>query len=309
MLWIPVAVVAAGVLVVLYASLIERRWYALRHHTVACLPPGAAPLRLLHISDLHLRAPQRKEIAFLRGLARVQPDIVVSTGDFLGDQHAVETVLHAVEPLKGRVANLFVLGSNDYYSPRFKNPLRYLMGPSKPRYGKPNPWPDLVMGLQQRGWELIHNRTLNVDGIDIVGLDDPHIGRDDVSVATPREGKPGFRLAVVHSPEPAERLGLLGYDLILAGHTHGGQLRIPGYGAVVTNTKGFPREWTRGVHRVKGGAWLHVSAGLGTSMFAPVRFACRPEACLLELVPRPKSEYAPAWDDSLPKGSVTYPSP
>jgi predicted MPP superfamily phosphohydrolase len=77
-----------------------------------------------------------------------------------------------------------------------------------------------------------------------------------------------------------------GYPLVLAGHTHGGQLRVPGYGALVTNCDLEPAR-ARGLHRHESagrGAWLHVSAGLGTSPYAPVRFCCRPEATLLTLV-------------------------
>ncbi len=132
---------------------------------------------------------------------------------------------------------------------------------------------------------MLSNEVIAVGDIDIVGLDDPHIGRAKMEVASEREDARAFRLAVVHSPEPTQQLASMGYDLIVSGHTHGGQIRIPGYGAIVTNTHGLPRPWVRGVHRV-GDAWLHVSAGLGTSMFAPIRFACRPEVCVLELVPR-----------------------
>jgi predicted MPP superfamily phosphohydrolase len=73
-----------------------------------------------------------------------------------------------------------------------------------------------------------------------------------------------------------------GCRLILAGHTHGGQLRVPFYGALVTNC-GIDRARARGLSRYEN-AWLHVSAGLGTSPFAPVRFSCPPEATLLTLV-------------------------
>ena len=76
-----------------------------------------------------------------------------------------------------------------------------------------------------------------------------------------------------------------GYDLVLAGHTHGGQLCLPGYGAIVTNC-GVDRSRVRGASRWGAHMRLHVSAGLGTSPYAPVRFCCRPEASLLELVPR-----------------------
>lgn len=284
MLKILAGLVGAGFLVLAYAGLVERRWYAVRRHTVPCLPEGAAPLTLLHLSDLHLRAAQQKKIRFLRSCARLQPDIVVATGDFLGDPSSVPPTLDALDGLRGRIVSLFVLGSNDYYAPVLKNPLRYLTGPSS-RHGhggRPNPWPALVDALTQRGWNLVANRAMSAGGIDIVGLDDPHINRHDLSVAVPRT-KPGFRLAVTHSPEPARRLAELGYDLIVTGHTHGGQIRIPGLGAIVTNTVGLPRTMARGLHRI-GGAWLHVSAGLGTSMYAPVRFACRPEVCVLELV-------------------------
>jgi predicted MPP superfamily phosphohydrolase len=75
-----------------------------------------------------------------------------------------------------------------------------------------------------------------------------------------------------------------GFRLVVSGHTHGGQLRVPGYGALVTNC-GLDRTRARGLSRWRDGAWLHVSAGLGTSPYAPVRFACPPEATLLTLVP------------------------
>jgi predicted MPP superfamily phosphohydrolase len=92
-------------------------------------------------------------------------------------------------------------------------------------------------------------------------------------------------LAIVHSPDPVPELAALGYDLILCGHTHGGQVRMPFVGAVVTNSK-IPTRLCMGMSRF-GRSYLHVSPGLGTSKYAPFRFLCRPEATVLEVVPRP----------------------
>jgi predicted MPP superfamily phosphohydrolase len=90
-----------------------------------------------------------------------------------------------------------------------------------------------------------------------------------------------------HCPEPRviDAFAADGYALVMSGHTHGGQLRIPGFGALVTNC-GLDRRRARGLSRWPGGGWLHVSAGLGTSPYAPVRFACPPEATLLTLTPQ-----------------------
>jgi predicted MPP superfamily phosphohydrolase len=284
LLWVLISLVGLGLALAFYAVVIERNWYAIRRHRVPCLPPGARPLRILHISDLHLRSGQRRKQRFLRELARLEPDLVVGTGDYLGDEVSVDATVATMAAIKPRASALFVLGSNDYYSPVPKSPLRYFrMHRPVPTPGKANPWPDLVEGLKGSGWELINNRALAVDGMDVVGLDDAHIGLADLSVATPRDGD-GFRLAVAHSPDGARELADLGYDLILCGHTHGGQVRVPGVGALVTNST-LPRSMARGLHRL-GVTWLHVNAGLGTSMYAPYRFACRPEVCVLELVPR-----------------------
>lgn len=275
---------SGGALMAFYAIVIERHWFALRTHVVPCLPPGARPIRVLHLSDLHLRAGQRRKRVFISRLQRIAPDLVIGTGDFLGDAVSNQTVFDVVAPLRGRIANLFVCGSNDYYSPVPKNPLRYFKRKrGRYKHGRQNPWQQMVAGLEGYGWTIINNRALVVDGIDIVGFDDPHINRADLSVASER-AHDGFRLAVAHSPDVARTLADLGYDLIVCGHTHGGQLRVPGYGALVTNCD-IPRAWARGLHQI-GDAWLHVSAGLGTSMFAPFRFACRPEVCVLELVAR-----------------------
>jgi predicted MPP superfamily phosphohydrolase len=275
-------VLGAGVAVLLYASLIERNWYAIRRHRVPCLPEGSSPMRVLHLSDLHLRGGQRRKRRFIAGLARLQPDLVIVTGDFLGDADSVPPVVDAVTAIPARVAALYVLGSNDYYGPSFKNPLRYFSKKRRLVHGTPNPWRDLVSRLDSKGWQLINNATLDLSGIDVVGLDDAHLGRADLTVARARNGD-GFRLAIAHSPDVANDLAALGYDLIVCGHTHGGQVCIPGVGALVTNSQ-LPRKMASGLHRL-GDAWLHVSAGLGTSMYAPYRLACRPEVCVLELVP------------------------
>lgn len=285
---LPALLVLCGgaIAVLAYASLLERNWFAVRRHRIPCLPPGARPLRVLHLSDLHLRAGQRRKRRFVARAADLGADLAVGTGDFLGDDRSWEAAVEAVGAIRPPLGGLFVLGSNDYYGARLKNPLRYFRrhAPGPYRGGRPlSSWPSLVAGLEGAGWRLVNNRALRLEGIEVVGLDDPHILRHDLSVATPRAHE-GFRLGVAHSPDVAPDLARLGYDLILCGHTHGGQVRVPGIGALVSNSS-LPPRFARGAHRI-GEAWLHVCAGLGTSMYAPVRFACRPELCLLDLVPR-----------------------
>jgi len=288
---IPVllGIAAFGVACFLYGALIERNWFALRTHRVPCLPPGSAPVKILHISDLHFRRGQRRKGEFLARCGATRPDLVVCTGDFLDAPGGIDVAVRAMRGLKPSAA-LYVLGAHDYYASTPSNPLRYFAGPSnrRPPKGRPLEWRDLVAKLSHEGWRLLRNDAmrLQLDGlgdVDVVGLDDPHLHREDLSVASARSNG-GFRLGIVHSPDAAPALAGLGYDLILSGHTHGGQVRVPWIGALVTNTKNIDRRMARGLHRLDG-AWLHVSAGLGTSGYTPFRFACRPEACVLELVP------------------------
>jgi predicted MPP superfamily phosphohydrolase len=183
-----------------------------------------------------------------------------------------------------------VLGSNDYWAPRFRNPLTYFTGPSSRRHRSAgrNPWRELVEGLEARGWTVLSNRRGRLGDVELAGMDDPHIRHDDPAVAVPPNGEvpASLRLGVVHSPyrRALDAFAGNGYDLVLAGHTHGGQVRLPGVGALVTNCD-LPRDRVRGLSRWSG-SWLHVSGGLGTSKYAPFRFACRPEASLLTVVPK-----------------------
>ncbi|MEV8337648.1 metallophosphoesterase [Leucobacter sp. NPDC077196] len=302
-----VALGAAAVGVLTWSTLIERRLFTVRRHTLPVLPDEHTPMRVLQLSDLHLAPWQAQKIDWVRSLAELRPDLVVLTGDLMGHREALPALLHALRPLVEQTPTVFVHGSNDYYGPLFKNPIKYLLEPSR----RSTRTPDLdnaaiTRALTDLGAIDLNNGatriTIRRTGVELLGLNDPHIRYDDAdrmraaaealapSPAGSDEDGGMVRLGVVHAPYQ-EALGALltaGSDLILAGHTHGGQVRVPGVGALTANCD-LPTEQARGLsvwfdaHRA---AYLNVSAGLGNSIYAPVRFACRPEASLLTLESR-----------------------
>jgi uncharacterized protein len=287
-------VVAAGSLAagVGYASVIERNAFAVREVTMPVLSPGSSPLKVLHISDIHMRPQQRRKQAWLRELARLQPDFVVNTGDNLSHPKAVPAVVQSLGDLLS-VPGVFVFGSNDYFGPRPKNPMNYLTNPGHRIHGEPLPWQDLRAAFTERGWlDMTHTRReFEVSGLLIAaaGVDDPHLTRDRYeTIAGAANPAVNLRLGLAHSPEPRvlDRFAADGYQLVMAGHTHGGQLCLPFYGAVVTNC-GVDRSRAKGASQWGTGMQLHVSAGIGTSPYAPLRFCCRPEATLLTLIAAP----------------------
>ena len=285
-LWVVTGVLGIGILCVLYGVLIEHHWFRLTTYRLPILPGASGgTLTVLHLSDLHFTAGDGRKARFLAGVPSA--DVTVVTGDILGEADAVEPVVAALRGVRGRVGSFFVLGSNDYYRPRPLNYLRYFFrGRSRRRKVTRNRAAELERALAGDGWVHLKNvrRDVTLDGqsVELLGMDDPHIHRSDLRVA-PRVSPDRFGLAVVHSPDPTPELAALGYDLIVAGHTHGGQVRLPVIGALVTNSH-MPRALAMGLVKI-GDAYLHVSPGMGTSKYAPFRFLCRPEATLLELQP------------------------
>jgi predicted MPP superfamily phosphohydrolase len=279
-----------------WATLVEPHAFALRRLTVPVLAPGSRPLRVLHLSDTHMTPGQGHKQGWIADLARLEPDLVVNTGDNLSHADALPAVLRAYGDLLD-LPGVFVFGSNDYYSPAPKNPVRYLTGgtgvASQGAWRRKTnlPFEQMRAEFTRRGWTDLTNRhdELQVAGrrLAFVGVDDPHLQLDELD-DEPADTTADLAIGVAHAPylRVLDRWNSLGYPLIMAGHTHGGQLRVPFYGALVTNCD-LDRSRARGLHHhATDGhpqSWLHVSAGLGSSPITPVRFACRPEAALLTL--------------------------
>ncbi|HEX6760944.1 MAG TPA: metallophosphoesterase [Propionibacteriaceae bacterium] len=284
--------VGAGCLA--YAGLYEVNAFRLRRVAVPVLPPGARPIRVLHVSDVHMTPFARARQRWLSTLGALEPDLVINTGDNLAHEEAVPYVLGSL----GRLLDcpgVYVWGANDYYAPKFKNPLRYLKGPSRSDRlpERTLPWQDLAHGFKEAGWiDLTHTRaSLEIKSIRLGfrGTDDAHIDQDRYAeVAGPIDhDEIDVAIGVTHAPygRVIDAMASDGHDLIIAGHTHGGQVCVPFYGALVTNCDLDTRR-AKGLSKHSAGgrtAWLNVSAGVGTSPYAPIRFACPPEATLLTL--------------------------
>ena len=291
------ALVGAGTLA--YAGLYEVDAYRLRRFTVPVLPAGARDVRVLHLSDIHMTPGRTRRQRWLTELSGLEPDLVVDTGDNLAHHDAVPFVLQSLGRLLD-VPGVYVWGSNDYSAPVLKNPLRYLTQRGKPPLPpapeRELPWVDLGEAFSRHGWtDLTHTTTtIEVAGVRVGfrGTDDAHLGRDHYAeVAGPVDrDRVDVAIGVTHAPyrRVIDAMTADGLDLVLAGHTHGGQVAVPGYGALVTNCD-LDAARVKGLSTNSAGgrtAWMHVSAGLGTSPYSAVRFACPPEASLLTLTAR-----------------------
>lgn len=297
------AVGVAGAAALTWGIGIERHLYTLRQHTVAVLPEGSDPIRILHVSDVHMAPWQVRKQAWLASLASLRPDLIIDTGDNLGHEDALRGIRAGFAGFAG-VPGAYVYGSNDVFSPAPRNPFRYFSGPSKfiedaPRLDIEGLDSFLSDGL---GWNSVDNGAASVDirghRIDIIGTGDAHRQWDRLdelpalaaALRTEESDLPRLTIGVTHAPyrRVLDAFAAEGADMIFAGHTHGGQIRIPGVGALVANCD-IPLSQSRGLSSWPSATRpipLNVSAGLGHSIYAPIRFACRPEASLITLVPR-----------------------
>lgn len=286
-----------------WARHVEIHRYTLREAELRILPPGARTRRVLHISDIHLLPDQHRKLAFLEHLESLRPHLVIDTGDNIASAAAVPALAQAIEPLLRR-PGAFVMGSNDMFAPMPKNPARYLLpdprpaGLTEPR--EPTlPTAELAARLSEHGWKDLTNTraTIELGGLEVrlAGVDDPHLERDRMPALpspaprTPEHGNV-LQVGVAHAPyrRVLDAFVADGAELILAGHTHGGQLRLPGIGALVTNCD-LPRQQARGLSDWQG-VPMNVSAGMGASPYSNYRLLTPPEATLLTLRARRPSD-------------------
>lgn len=292
---------AVGVGAAVWGIGIERYLFTVREATASALPPGSAPLRVLHVSDAHMAPWQHRKQDWLASLVELEPDLVVNTGDNLGHRDGLDGIRRAFAPFEG-IPGVFVHGSNDVHAPAPRNPMRYFTGPSK-SHTEPARLDTPAMDrffTDELGWTDLDNAAarMHVAGrdIDLFGVDDPHRSWDRPDVLPgaldglgPRDAGIA-RLGVTHAPYQRTLNAFvdLEADALFGGHTHGGQVCLPGFGALVANCD-IPLKQAKGLS-----TWSHsgrtvplnVSAGCGHSIYAPVRFACRPEATLLTLTAR-----------------------
>lgn len=290
------AALGAGALA--YGALVEARDFRVRREQLRIVPPGGLPLRILHLSDIHLLPGNHAKLEWLSTLHLLQPDLVVNTGDNISSADSIEPLLDALGPLLD-VPGVFVPGSNDYYEPKSANPLRYFRGPSALDEQRTTlPYRRLFDAFERHGWidltNAQHTSVLRGTRLDLAGTDDPHLGLDRWPGFPGVSNDPAriLRIGVTHAPyrRVLDAMVQDGADLVLAGHTHGGQICLPsrsGGRALVTNCD-LPTAQASGLStwtRFDRSAPLQVSAGIGAAPTFPVRLFCKPEAVLLDLEP------------------------
>jgi len=297
----------AGVSALAWGSLVERNRFTVRHETLPLLEPGARAIRVLHLSDIHLAPWQERKQRWIRSLIATEPDLIVNTGDNLGHTDALAAIEQTLEPFSG-IPGVFVHGSNDYFAPHSKNPFSYFTGPSDHNAETDALDISRLEGFFQDtlGWSNLNNSagslTVNGSVLEFFGVNDAHRNWDDLAalpgaIEGVREelsfddrtpGRNPLSIGVTHAPyrRVLDSFVTNGAELIFAGHTHGGQVRIPGMKRALVNNCDIPLEQSQGLSvwtHARHSALLNVSAGIGTSIYAPVRFACPPEAVLVTL--------------------------
>lgn len=251
------------------------------------LPAGLDGLRILHIADTHFPANARSLPRFRRAVERLRYDVVFATGDYAETTRGWPTVVEAFRDLEPGLGCYAVIGGHERYAAlRTRTDLwRYLQGLLNPA-ARPlvDPTP-LIDELRSTGVRVLINESVDVEiggeAVRLIGIDDASLGRDDLPAALPATPQGHFEILLSHSPDGVLHPLAQRIPLALSGHTHGGQIRLPGYGAPVRHAHAVNRQHPAGLMRI-GATETYVSRGFGTSTI-PFRLGARPELGVIEL--------------------------
>lgn len=244
------------------------------------LPSAFSGFRIAQISDLHNATFGRGNRKLLALLADSRPDIIVITGDFVDSRHTdMDTALHFAEEAVKIAPTYYVSGNHE---------------------ARMETYGDLCEALAQAGVTVLEDRavTLEKDGetVRLAGLADPSLtlkeeepGEVQAMVSARLESLTGgeadggadYTILLSHRPELLDTYASCGVDLVLSGHVHGGQFRIPFVGGLFAPSQGFFPQYDAGLYR-QGATAMVVSRGLGNSII-PIRINNRPELVLVEL--------------------------
>ena len=252
------AIFALGIAVVIDALFIEPRWIEVTHHLVPSRL--TRPLKIVHLTDLHTYGAGAVELDMLRLVGAEHPDLIVVTGDLISSPDAYEGCREVLRGLHAPLGVWVVHGNHEIWAP-VKDEEGY---------------------YRSEGSTILVNESVEVaDGIWIAGFDDAYAGSPDLERTLAGVPENAFKIALFHSPvffdEVAGRC-----DIALAGHTHGGQVRLP-----LLTPFWLPPSCGRYVDGwyEQQGSRMYVSRGIGISIL-PVRFLCRPEIAVFALEPQ-----------------------
>ncbi|MBM4086855.1 MAG: hypothetical protein FJ272_18865 [Planctomycetes bacterium] len=253
-------------------------------HSRAC---PADVIRVLHITDSHFKLGDEEKLAFAKSLGRYEVDFAFLTGDLIEDASGVRYCADMVRSLRPRYGTFVALGGHDYFEVTcFEVMLDALTRGGRHR-SMPNPTEELVRQLTDAGARVLVNEATTVDvrghRVAIVGLDDPFFGCPELEKAWRNVPESAFKMVLVHCPDVVDEIAARGADVAFAGHTHGGQIRIPPVGAVITRSTLHPRH-ASGIFRI-GHTAFHINNGLGSGKWTHLRLFCRPEATIVEIMP------------------------
>lgn len=282
-MWLTVSSALAGA--AFYSYAIEPKRFV-QHARVVTLPaPELKPLRVLHLSDMHFYKGQVSRRIFIHKLAEHDYDLIFITGDLIDNDSGTNLCLTALRPLKAKYGIFAVLGNHDYYHISGRDLFRKTGSMPGLEERKHNDVDYLVQGLKDLGITVLQNQRVELDiegnPLTIAGIDDPYVERDDIPKTLEGFNPDAPCLVLVHSPEKVAEIAAYNPHMVFMGHTHGGQIRLPLMGALITRTRA-PRRFADGMVQFQNTLFC-TSRGMGTGQLTPVRMFCPPEVTCFEL--------------------------
>jgi len=274
-------------IILAYALFIETRMYRVRSVSLQSPCLNGRHLTILHLSDFHFKGKERSKLRFLRKLQQEAVDLVFVTGDMIDDDTGIAVCVEALRGFNTRLGTFAIFGAHDHWDTHLLNVVLDLSIGGY-RRGRPNDFERLKRELKSAGIICLENQAWRLDletdpakDVWVVGVDDMFAGLSDFGKALADVPASASKILLTHTVENPAELTARGFGVVFAGHSHGGQVRLPLLGAIITRSS-LPRKYAWGAFAYDG-AVFHINNGLGTGKWTGFRFLCPPEATYVEL--------------------------